>query len=70
MFAQASVFFTAGFETSSTTMSFAFYELSSHPEIQQKLRSEINSAIADNDGKITYDLVKRFISFCINIIYV
>ena len=54
---QAAIFFTGGFETSSTTMSFALYELARHSEIQEKLRSEINEGIEKNEGKISYDLV-------------
>ncbi|XP_051154633.1 cytochrome P450 6k1-like [Leptopilina boulardi] len=54
---QAAVFFTGGFETSSTTMSFAFYELAVNIDVQNKLRFEIEEALQANDGKITYDMV-------------
>ncbi|XP_062562557.1 cytochrome P450 6a8-like [Armigeres subalbatus] len=55
--AQCFVFFIAGFETSSTTMNFCLYELAKNPDIQEKLRVEIEKAIASNDGQVTYDLV-------------
>lgn len=55
--AQAAVFFTGGFETSSTTLSFALYELALAPDVQTKLREEINDAISSNGGEITYDMV-------------
>ncbi|XP_053670575.1 probable cytochrome P450 6a14 [Anopheles nili] len=55
--AQAFVFFLAGFETSSTTQSFCLYELAKNPDIQERLRQEINRAIEENDGQVTYDAV-------------
>uniref|UniRef100_A0A182QU57 Cytochrome P450 n=1 Tax=Anopheles farauti TaxID=69004 RepID=A0A182QU57_9DIPT len=55
--AQVFIFFVAGFETSSTTMNFCLYELAKNPDIQERLREEINRAIEDNDGKVTYDVV-------------
>lgn len=55
--AQAMIFFAAGFETSSTTMTFCLYELASNQEIQQKVRDEINQVLAKHDGKITYDAI-------------
>lgn len=55
--AQCFVFFIAGFETSSTTMNFCLYELACNQDIQERLRDEIEKAIAANGGKVTYDLV-------------
>ncbi|XP_046999428.1 cytochrome P450 6k1-like [Schistocerca americana] len=55
--AQAFVFFAAGFETSSTTMSFALHELAHHPGIQTRLQEEIDTVLKQNNGQITYDAV-------------
>lgn len=55
--AQAFVFFVGGFETSSTTMTFALFELSQNQKIQDKLRDEIKTVLAKHDGKLTYDAV-------------
>lgn len=55
--AQCFVFFIAGYETSSTTMNFCLYELAKNPDIQEKLREDIEEAVASNGGRVTYDLV-------------
>ncbi|XP_076618278.1 cytochrome P450 6k1-like [Colletes latitarsis] len=55
--AQAVIFFTAGFETSSSTMSFTLYELALHLDIQRTLRKEIHEALEKSDGKITYEMI-------------
>ncbi|OXU21200.1 hypothetical protein TSAR_000319 [Trichomalopsis sarcophagae] len=55
LIAQAAVFFTGGFETSSTTMSFALYALARHPEIQAKLRAEILDALETPGGQMSYE---------------
>ncbi|KYM81489.1 Cytochrome P450 6k1 [Atta colombica] len=57
LLAQAASFFSAGFETSSTTTTFALYELAIQPEIQNTLRKEIFEALKKSNGKITYDMV-------------
>lgn len=53
--AQAFIFYLAGFETSSTAMTFAVYELAMNPEIQETLREEIFSVVGKFGGEITYD---------------
>ncbi|XP_025262192.1 probable cytochrome P450 6a13 isoform X2 [Camponotus floridanus] len=56
---QAFVFFLAGFETSSTTMSHALYELALNQQIQDKLREEINQEYTKHDSNLTYENVKE-----------
>lgn len=55
--AQAFFFFIAGYETSSTSLTFLLYELSVNPHVQDKIRNEINEVLAKRDNNITYDAV-------------
>ncbi|KAI4461640.1 cytochrome p450 [Holotrichia oblita] len=57
MLAQSVMFFGAGFETSSTTMTFCLHELAHNIAIQQRLREEINATMQKYDGKLTYDAI-------------
>ncbi|XP_017487292.1 PREDICTED: cytochrome P450 6a2-like [Rhagoletis zephyria] len=56
--AQAFVFFIAGFETSSSTMGFALYELALNQEMQTKAREEIRTVLARHDGQFTYECMR------------
>ncbi|XP_023030776.1 probable cytochrome P450 6a20 [Drosophila willistoni] len=62
--AQAAIFFLAGFETSSTTMGFALYELALNQDIQDKLRKEISSVLAKYNNEFTYECMmdQRYLS--------
>ncbi|XP_018561043.1 cytochrome P450 6k1-like [Anoplophora glabripennis] len=64
--AQAVQFFVAGYETSSSTLSFTLYELSLQPKIQTKLREEILNNIKQYNG-ITYEGLKqmKYMDMCI-----
>ncbi|KAG5322006.1 C6A22 protein, partial [Acromyrmex heyeri] len=57
--AQSFVFFAAGFETSSITMSLAMYELAQNQSIQEKVRKEIKEVLDSADGVILYDNIKK-----------
>ncbi|KAL0110968.1 hypothetical protein PUN28_012779 [Cardiocondyla obscurior] len=56
---QAFVFFLAGFETSSTTISNALYELALNQKIQDQLREEINEVYVKYNGDLKYDNIKK-----------
>lgn len=59
MVAQSFIFFAAGFETSSTTMTCALYELARNPDIQRKVRNEINHVLSKYNGEVTYDCLSE-----------
>jgi cytochrome P450 family 6 len=57
--AQAFVFFLAGFDTSSTTMTFCLYELAINPDIQEVLRNEIDTILEKHDGNMSYEAIQE-----------
>ncbi|KAH8401696.1 hypothetical protein KR009_007399 [Drosophila setifemur] len=59
LLAQAFIFFVAGFETSSTTMGFALYELARNQDVQNKLRKEINDVLGKHNNEFTYEGIKE-----------
>lgn len=67
MAAQVFIFFIAGFETSSRTLTFCLYELAKNQDIQQRLQNEIDDVLAQHDGKITYESVSKmkFLGACV-----
>ncbi|KAK4875979.1 hypothetical protein RN001_012401 [Aquatica leii] len=58
IFAQALIFFSAGHETTSSTIAFTLHELSVNPKIQQRLREEIFKKIEEYGG-ITYEAIQN-----------
>lgn len=57
--AQAFSFFAAGFETSSTTMSFCLYELALNTPIQECIQKEIDAVMKKHGNKLTYDAIQE-----------
>lgn len=53
---QAFIFFLAGFETTSTTISFALFEMALNEGIQLKARNEVNRVFETFNG-LSYDSV-------------
>lgn len=58
--AEAFLVYAAGFETSSTLITFALYELALNQDIQDRLREEITTGIEENNGELTYEMLFGF----------
>ncbi|XP_013140400.1 PREDICTED: cytochrome P450 6B4-like [Papilio polytes] len=56
---QAFAFYAAGYETSASTMTYLFYEVAKHPEIQDKVIAEIDEVLKKYDGEITYEFLNE-----------
>ncbi|KAM4814478.1 cytochrome P450 3A9-like [Urocitellus parryii] len=54
--AQSIIFIFAGYEATSSALSFILYELATHPDAQTKLQQEIDAALP-NKAPATYDTV-------------
>lgn len=61
-------FFVAGFETSSSTLTFCLYELAKAPELQERVYREIVEVLAEHDGKITYESIgeMKYLEACMD----
>jgi cytochrome P450 family 6 len=57
--AQATIFFIAGFETSSTVLSFACLEMAVNNDIQRKAQLEVDEALSNHGGNLTYEALKE-----------
>lgn len=52
------LFFIAGFETISSAMTFALYELAVNPDMQERLLQEIKENEQKNGGKFDYTSIQ------------
>lgn len=57
--AQAFIFLIAGSDTSSVTMTFALYELALNPDIQDKVREEINRVLNQHNHELSYECMSE-----------
>ncbi|GBO22540.1 Cytochrome P450 9e2, partial [Araneus ventricosus] len=56
--AQCVIFFIAGYDTTATTLTMVTYFLALHQDVQDKLRAEVDAALEENNGKLTYEAIQ------------
>ncbi|XP_011172780.1 cytochrome P450 9e2-like [Solenopsis invicta] len=68
MTSQAFIFFLAGFDTSSTLISFAAHEIAVNPDVQEKLHNEIDKVLKDTNGHPSYEEINgmKYLNAVIN----
>ncbi|XP_049778135.1 probable cytochrome P450 6a13 isoform X1 [Schistocerca cancellata] len=57
--AQSVLFLLAGYETSSTLLSYASYELALSPDVQEKARNEVKNVLSKYGGVCTYEALNE-----------
>uniref|UniRef100_A0A675A9L5 Cytochrome P450 n=1 Tax=Anopheles darlingi TaxID=43151 RepID=A0A675A9L5_ANODA len=57
--AQAATFYMASFETTSSVLSFALYELTRNPDVQRKLRDEVRTLVQKYGQDIPYEALNN-----------
>lgn len=71
MAAQAFVFYVAGFETSSSTMSFCLFELAKNQSCQRRAQAEIDEVNRKYQNEINYESMGelKYLEACIDGMY-
>lgn len=57
--AQALTFFTDGYDTSSSALAVALYNIAYHPDVQQRLREEVDSIKEKHNGVISFEAIQE-----------
>jgi hypothetical protein len=57
--AQTLTFFVDGYETSSTAMAFGLYCLAVNPDVQTKVRDEVDSVLKKYGGELTFEGIQE-----------
>lgn len=66
--AQSFIFWAAGFETTSATMSFCLFELARNPAVLQNLQNGIDEVLQKNNNEFTYETLQQitYLDNCID----
>lgn len=57
--AQALTFFLDGYETSSTALSVLMYDLACNPNVQKRLREEVDTVKEKHNGEVNFDVIQE-----------
>lgn len=57
--AQCFVWFIGGYETSSITLTFTFFELAQNKTVQTRAQEEIDAVLGKHGGELTYEVLQE-----------
>lgn len=62
------IFFVGGFDTTSSLLTFFFYEVGRNKDVMKKLQKEIDTFINESGDTITYnDILKlKYLDMCVS----
>ncbi|KAM7293516.1 cytochrome P450 3A14 isoform X1 [Ixodes scapularis] len=63
----STVLFVGGFDTSATALSFITYALGKYPDVQEKVRQEVNEVLNEG-GSLDYETVTKKLKYVIQVI--
>lgn len=65
--AQSYLFYLAGFDTSSSALTYCLYELVRNPELLLKVQQEIDQTLSRHNDEVTYEAIQemKYLELCI-----
>lgn len=65
--AQVFLFYSAGFHTSASAVTYALYELAANPELMHRLQKDIDEALERHNNELTYECMQDipFLELCV-----
>lgn len=65
--AQSYLFYLAGFDTSSSALTYCLYELVRNPELLRKVQKEIDETLGRHNDEISYEAIQemKYLELCI-----
>lgn len=65
--AQSYLFYLAGFDTSSSALTYCLYELVRNPELLLKVQQEIDETLSRHNNEVTYEAIQdmKYLELCI-----
>lgn len=65
--AQVSLFYLAGFDTTSSTITYTLFELARKPDLMKRLHDEIDDVLAKHNNAITHESISdmHFLDLCV-----
>lgn len=66
--AQLFIFYIAGFDATSSALSYSLFELARNPDVMRKLQTEIDETLSRHKNEVTYDAIQemKYLDLCMS----